>query len=174
MTLLLILLQVNTPPVSDTVEIIKAIGAVIGIIGGILSPFILYYVSKMKGEVGVVKGDVDAVKKSINGLLEQKSKAERALGVLEGIEDAEKADAIGNKRELQILKEQALKNEIPASQQNRDSDLKKAEDKIVETLETQIHKKGEEMKKVVENKSDQIKDEVEKVPDEVVKKLPPK
>lgn len=158
-----ILLQSDSTT-NSTAEIILAIGSVIGIIGGIASPFLLIYFNKK----------MNAVATSIDGLLEQKSKADKALGVVEGIETAQKEKAIGDARELKMRRDQDLINQPPA---NRDSEIKDVKNQIVETLETQIHRKGEEMKKVVENKSDQIKDEVKEVPtrtaDEVVDKLKP-
>lgn len=151
---LLILMQVD--PGNSTVATINAIGEVIKIIGGILAPIIAYYLVKINSNQKLVATKVD-------GLLEEKTKATKALGVLEGIENAAKEKAIGDDRELKMLKEQKLKDEVPTS---------------VKNLENEIRKKGDEIQKAVEEKGADIKDEVVKVPDltaeEVVKKINPK
>lgn len=182
---LLILLQADTP-VNNTVEVIKAIGSVLSILITAASPFLVAWFNKKMNKVTesqrIIAVDtkdtnekITAVASKVDGLLDKKALADEALGKIKGLEEAAKEEGIANKREVEIRREQDLINQTPPqNQRNRDSEIKDAQDKIVETLETQIHKKGEEMKKVVENKSDQIKDEVEKVPDEVVKKLPPK
>lgn len=110
--------------------------------------------------VALINKKVNTVKESIDGLLEQKSKADKALGVVEGIEKAKKEKAIGDDRELQLRRDQDLKDQPPP---NRDTDIK--------TLEKEISKKGDEIKEAVENKGDEIHTGVKKVPDEVVDKL---
>lgn len=144
MVSLLVLLQSDIPEKNNTVEIIKAVGGVIAIIGGILSPIILFYVNKMSGKVNAVATKVD-------GLMEEKTLADKALGRIEGIDTAAKEKAIGDDRELKIIKEQQLRDQIPAS-------VSTVKDKIIEAVEI---------------KADETKDVVEKIPDEVVKKLPP-
>lgn len=91
----------------------------------------------------------------VDGLLEQKTLADKALGRIEGIDTAAKEKAIGDARELQAIKEQQLLHQPPPSIK---SDVKEVKDEIVKTIES----KGDETQKVVE-----------KIPDEVVKKLPP-
>lgn len=115
--------------------------------------------------VALINKKVNTVKESIDGLLEQKSKADKALGVIEGIEAAAKEEGIANKREVEIRREQDLKNQPPPNQPNRDVDM--------DSLEKKIHQKGDEIKKSVETKGDEIHEGVKKVPDEVVDKLKP-
>lgn len=165
----MILLQTEAPT-NDLAQIILAVGSVLGIIGGIISPFILIYLNKIAGAQHMMATKVD-------GLLEQKTLADKALGRIEGIDTAAKEKAIGDARELQSLKEQQLLNQPPPNRETK-SEVKDVKDEIVHALEREIHKKGDEIQKVVESKGDEIHKGVDEVPDKtaekVVEKLPPK
>lgn len=138
----MILLQTDTPPVNSTVEIIKAIGGVLGIIGGILTPLILFYINKMSAKMNTVADKVD-------GLLEEKTKADIKIGEKKVTDAMDKTKADIQTGVQQEKKEQAFRDQ-PSSQQK---------DEVIQ---------------VVEKKTEEIKEGVEEVPDKVVKKLPPK
>lgn len=139
--LLFILLQADNPP-NSTAEIILAIGSVLGIIGGIISPFILFYLNKIAGQQVVMATKVD-------GLLEQKTLADKAIGAKDERDTRDRQDASENVGKLKVY------------QQNRDA-------------VTEVKEIKEVIVKTVEKKADETKEVVEKIPDEVVKKLPPK
>lgn len=146
---------------------------------------LITFLRSIKTEVKTVKDDVQEVKKSINGLLEQKSKADLALGVVQQQEEAAKEEGIANKARLELIREQDLLNRQPPQSHNTKNDVKDVKDEIVKTLENEIKKKGDEIQEVVKEKGEEIKEGIEtkgdethkvvkKIPDEVIKKLPPK
>lgn len=153
----MIVLQSDIPAASSIVEIIKAVGSVLSILITAASPFIIMWIKGRMDNVDNTTKDTNvkmaAVAIKVDGLLEQKTLADKALGRIEGIDTAAKEKAIGDARELQSLKEQQLLNQTPP---NRDttSDVK-------------------EIVKAVETKADETQEVVKKIPEEVVKKLPP-
>lgn len=115
--------------------------------------------------VALINKKVNTVKQSIDGLLKEKTIADKALGRVEAEDTAAEKKAIGDERELKMRRDQDLKDQPPANQPNRELDM--------DSLEKKIHQKGDEIKKSVETKGDEIHEGVKKVPDEVVDKLKP-
>lgn len=155
----------------------RTIGTIMASFFSMLGVIFLALINK---KVNTAVKDTKEVAKSIDGLLHQKSLADKALGRIEGIDKAEKETAIGDARELQMIKEQQLKDQVPpqTNQQNHNTggdvkEVKNVKDEIIQALEKEIHQKGDEIQKVVETKGSDIQEKVEQVPDEVVKKLPP-
>lgn len=99
--------------------------------------------------IAIINRKVNVVSKSIDGLLEQKSKADKALGAKEEKDTRERQDASENIGKLKVY------------QQNKDAvtEVKEIKEVIVKTVET---------------KADETQEVVKKIPEEVVKKLPPK
>lgn len=119
---------------------------------GVFITVLVAAVIKLLTFLKTMRDEVKIVKKSIDGLLEQKTLADKALGRIDALDTAAKEKAIGDARELQALKEQHLLHQTPP---NTKSDVK-------------------EIVKTIEDTAKETHDAVEEVPDKVIEKLPPK
>lgn len=121
----------------------------------------------------LINKKVNGVALKVDGLLEQKSKADKALGVVEGMETAAKEEGIRNKREVEIRREQDLINQQPPTTSKTEKVTITDDDK--RALAKQIEKQGDKIQEVVKDKVEEIKTEVPvTTADRVVEKLDPK
>lgn len=133
--------------------------------------------------LALINKKVAVVAKSINGLLEEKVIADKKIGAEEEKVRATRDTAIGDKRELKIIKDQQLRDQIPNQQYQQNpenkSDVKEAKDEIIEAVEDEIQRvvkaKGDEIQETVETKGDEIHEGVNEIPEKVVEiiKTPP-